>query len=143
MKQKFKILFVVIFATLFIAVAPCSSSMAQSRKKSTSHRTSKATQPKGTDQNTDWIYGTWVYDGTIDYGPYMGGVQRCYCKMIITKSNLKVYYDGELAYNGSYIIRDGDIVYDQKNGSCFVAPLDFKSHRIKLGEGKWYSKVSY
>lgn len=90
----------------------------------------------------EWLYGTWEYNGTIDMGRYLGGVKRVSSQLIISDGNLRVYDNGELVYNGYYEIRDNEIVYDSRNGSCFVIKFDSYSHRIEFDHGKYYSKIS-
>lgn len=90
----------------------------------------------------EWLYGTWEYSGTMDFGSYLGGVKRVSSKLIISEGNLRVYDNGELVYNGYYEIRDNEIVYDSRNGSSFVIKFDSSSHRIEFDRGKYYSKVS-
>lgn len=90
----------------------------------------------------EWLYGTWEYSGTMDFGSYLGGVKRVSSKLIISEGNLRVYDNGELVYNGYYEIRDNEMVYDSRNGSSFVIKFDSSSHRIEFDRGKYYSKVS-
>lgn len=90
----------------------------------------------------EWLYGTWEYSGTMDFGSYLGGVKRVSSKLIISEGNLRVYDDGELVYNGYYEIRDNEIVYDSRNGSSFVIKFDSYSHRIEFDRGKYYNKTS-
>ena len=100
------------------------------------------TQSKSSQNQYSWIYGTWECSGTIDMGPYLGGRQRFTSRAIITKTNLKVYYDGDLVYNGSYKIERGEIKYNQTSGTCDVLPLDSANKRIEFGQGYYYHKVS-
>lgn len=93
-------------------------------------------------RHSEWIYGTWEYNGSIDMGRYLGGIKRVSSKLIISDGNLKVYDNGELVYNGYYEIRDNEIVYDSRNGSSFVIKFDSSSHRIEFDSGRYYSKVS-
>ncbi len=90
----------------------------------------------------EWLYGTWEYSGTMDFGSYLGGVKRVSSKLIISEGNLRVYDNGELVYNGYYEIRDNEIVYDSRNGSSFVIKFDSYSHRIEFDRGKYYNKTS-
>lgn len=90
----------------------------------------------------DWLYGTWEFSGTIDMGRYLGGVKRVTSKLIISEDNLKVYNNGELEYNGFYEIEGSQIVYDRHNGYSSVLPFDRDTHKISLGQGKYYSKIS-
>ena len=90
----------------------------------------------------EWLYGTWEYSGTMDFGSYLGGVKRVSSKLIISEVNLRVYDNGELVYNGYYEIRDNEIVYDSRNGSSFVIKFDSSSHRIEFDRGKYYNKTS-
>lgn len=90
----------------------------------------------------EWLYGTWEYNGTMDFGSYLGGVKRVSSKLIISEGNLRVYDNGELVYNGYYEIRDNKIVYDRRNGSCFVIKFDSYSHRIEFDHGRYYNKTS-
>lgn len=90
----------------------------------------------------EWLYGTWEYSGTMDFGSYLGGVKRVSSKLIISEGNLRVYDNGELVYNGYYEIRDNEIVYDSRNGSSFVIKFDSYSHRIEFDHGKYYNKTS-
>ena len=99
------------------------------------------TQSKSSQNQYSWIYGTWECSGTIDMGP-LGGRQRFTTRIIITKTNLKVYYDGDLSYNGRYKIERGEIKYNQTSGTCDVLPLDSANKRIEFGQGYYYHKVS-
>lgn len=93
-------------------------------------------------QQREWLYGTWEYNGTIDMGVYLGGVKRVTSKLVITEDNITVYDNGSLEYNGSYEIEDDKIVYDKHNGSAIVLPFDRDTHKISLGQGKYYTKTS-
>lgn len=93
-------------------------------------------------KNLDWIYGTWLCSGTMDYRSWGGGVQDFSAKVIITKYSLKSYHNGELKYNGSYDIEDGEIRYNRKNGYAFSIPIDYSNRRLKFGDGKYFTKVS-
>ena len=108
----------------------------------TSKKSSKVGNTQVQSKQYDWIYGTWSCSGTIDYGPMLGGKQRFTAKLIITKNNLKVYYNGELDYNGSYVIEKGEIKYNQTKNYCDVLPLDYSNKRIEFGQGRYYSKIS-
>lgn len=93
-------------------------------------------------QQREWLYGIWEYNGTIDMGVYLGGVKRVTSKLFITEDNITVYDNGSLEYNGSYEIEDDKIVYDKHNGSAIVLPFDRDTHKISLGQGKYYTKTS-
>lgn len=99
-----------------------------------------ALQQDGTNKY-DWLQGTWECEGTIDYGS-LGGVKRFTAKAIISENIINVYYDGELAYSGSYDIEDGTIKFNRKNGYADVIPIDSDNKRLEFGDGKYYYKVS-
>lgn len=129
---------------LFLLVALFSvTAFSQRNASKAKAKTTQQQKSKTSTRSTDWIYGVWEYDGTIDYGPYLGGVKRINCRLVITKSGLKSYTDGQLEYNGSYRVRNGsEIVYDETRNYCTVLPLDHANHRIELGGGKYYKKIS-
>lgn len=93
-------------------------------------------------RQSEWLFGTWEYNGTIDMGRYLGGIKKVSSKLIISDGNLKVYDNGESVYKGYYEIRDNEIVYDSRNGSSFVIKFDSSSHRIEFDRGKYYNKTS-
>lgn len=93
-------------------------------------------------KRVEWIYGTWEYSRTVNRGAYLGGVKSESSKLIISEDNLTVYFNGNLSYNGSYVIENENIVYDRSNGSALVIRLDFSSHRIEFDRNRYYNKVS-
>lgn len=97
---------------------------------------------ENSEKGPEWIYGTWECKGTMDYGPYLGGIKRFTAKVIISENNIRVYYDGELAYNGNYDIEDGTIKFNRKSGYSDVIPIDIDNKRLEFGNGMYYNKVS-
>ena len=91
-------------------------------------------------QEIGWIYGTWTCHVVVN-DPYLGRLEQN-SKLVITNSNLQVYTDNKLTYNGAYSIEDGNIVYDRRNGSAMVIPVNGSSHRLEAGEGNYYTKTS-
>lgn len=91
-------------------------------------------------QDREWLYGTWDCHVVLN-DPYLGRLEQN-SKLVISNSNLQVYTDGKLTYNGSYDIENGQIVYDRRNGSSLVFAIDYSNHRLEFGEGHYYTKVS-
>lgn len=79
----------------------------------------------------DWIQGTWVYPSS--YGT---------SKVVINGDNIAVYIDGSLVYNGSYVIEDGNLVYNRHNGMSDYIILDSNSQRLKADETTYFNRVS-
>lgn len=91
-------------------------------------------------QEREWIYGTWTCH-IVANDPYLGQLEEN-SKLIITDSFLQVFTNNRLTYNGSYSIENGQIVYDRRNGSAMVIPIDASSHRLEAGHGNYYTKLT-
>ena len=79
----------------------------------------------------DWIQGTWVYSSS--YGT---------SKVVISDDNIAVYMDGNLVYNGSYVIEDGHLVYNRHNGMSDYIILDRNSQRLMADETTYFNRAS-
>jgi len=83
------------------------------------------------EQGPEWIQGTWVYPSS--YGT---------SKVVINGDNIAVYMDGSLVYNGSYVIEDGNLVYNRHNGMSDYIIIDSNSQRLKADETTYFNKAS-
>lgn len=79
----------------------------------------------------DWIQGTWVYSSSFGTS-----------KVVINGDNIAVYMDGSLVYNGSYVIEDGNLVYNRHNGMSDYIILDSNSQRLKADGTTYFNRAS-
>lgn len=77
----------------------------------------------------NWIQGTWVYSSL--YGT---------SKVVINGDNIAVYIEGNLVYNGSYVIEDGHLIYNRHNGMSDYIILDRNSQRLMADETTYFTR---